>query len=230
MIQMEEVVVNWVEGAEYAYQVFEHFEWKNDDELELMYLVPVLRVTKDFFDYLQNGLNELPEALFLDLQNERNPYGFIASDGNRVLAVDTLGYDIPMRKSRIEYEEEQRILRYLPYEVVREYPMKTVTNERTIFSLTDETMIGLTRAEREKKQLLMEAVYGLKEESTAKILYYYIEFNPNRYETAKTLKKEPLYHYFIQEIKEGWDEKHDHLLHIFLKQNEELQMLYEIRV
>ena len=230
MLEIGELWVNWTEGAEYGYQVYQPFEWKEEDPLERILRVPAFNVSAQFFDYLENGFNELPEALFLDIQNERNPYCFVASDGFRTLVVDTLGYQTPMRKSRMGLEQERLILRYLRHEEVKNYPMAPSEPSNGLFALLPEHMIGLTRAEREKKQLLIDALYALKKGKKAEILYYYIEFNPTCYKEVKTLKKDALFTRFISETKTGWTENHEHLLHIFLNQNEELQLLYEIRV
>lgn len=230
MLEIGELWVNWTEGAEYAYQVYEPFEWKEEDPLECIRRVPALKVTPSFFDYLENGLNELPEQLFLDLKDERNPYCFIASDGLRSIVIDTLGYQTPMRKSRLRYDDERMILRYLRYEEVKTYNMESPTEHLALFALPPHTMRGLTRAEREKKQLLMEALYGLKEAKKAKIFYYYIEFDHTLYRQAKTLKKANLYTQFVQAVKTGWTAQHEHVLQVFLQENEELQLLYAVRV
>ena len=193
-------------------------------------LVPALKVTPAFFDYVENGLNELPEALFLDLEDYQNPYCFIISDEKRSLVVDTLGYHTPIRKSRMLFEEETLMLRYLRYELMREYTYEQPEEEITLYTLSPKYMLGLTREEREKKYLLMEAMYLLKNESKAKIFYYFMEFDSISYQDVKNLKKAALLEQFVQLMKEGWTEKHEYLLHLLLKENEDLQLLYEVLI
>lgn len=230
MFQMNEVWVNWAEGAEHAYNVYYPFEWKEDDRLERLLFVPALHVTPLFFDYVENGLHELPDALFVDLEDERNPHCFILSDGVRSLVIDTLGYSVPIRKSRMRFEEEETLLRFIPYEPIRDYVFYPPPENDTLFTLLPIHMLGLTREEREKKQLLLEALYALKQDKKAKILYYYIEFDHTQYKKSKNLKKAELYQEFVRAVKTGWTERHEELLALFLKENEELRLLYDVRV
>lgn len=125
MMYLHDVWVNWFEGEENGYNVCHFHEWRKDDTIELLDQVPVLKVTKDLYDYIENGLTNLPESLLNDVfqkaylrkNHERIQldYCFIITDGIGILAVDTLGYQIPMRKSRIIPRQEQ-----LVYEMIAE--------------------------------------------------------------------------------------------------------------
>ena len=98
--------------------MFAHFhEWRKDDSVELLDQVPLLKVDPILYSYIENDLSELPQQLlediyqkaFLRKNHERSQveYCFVVSDGKNILAVDTIGYNIPIRKSRLIPRQEQ---------------------------------------------------------------------------------------------------------------------------
>ena len=110
MMYLHDVWVNWFEGEENGYSVCHFHEWKKDDPIELLDQVPVLKVTNELYHYIENDLADLPESLLNDVYQKaylrknheriQLDYCFIVTDGLGILAVDTLGYQIPMRKSQ----------------------------------------------------------------------------------------------------------------------------------
>ena len=117
MLYLHDVWVNWFEGEENGYNICHFHEWRKDDGIELLDQVPLLKISTTLFDYIENDLSELPQALLNDVfqkayarkNHERIQldYCFIVTDGTGILAVDTIGYHIPIRKSRLIPRQEQ---------------------------------------------------------------------------------------------------------------------------
>ncbi len=65
---------------------------------------------KDFYDYAEDGINELPEKLVHDVKghsfdrvnHERIPTNtLILTDKERIIGIDLKGTNVPVRKSRL---------------------------------------------------------------------------------------------------------------------------------
>ena len=75
------------------------------------------------FNYIENDLSELPQQLLDDIYQKaylrknhervQLDYCFVVSDGVGILAVDTIGYNIPIRKSRLIPRQEQLVYEML---------------------------------------------------------------------------------------------------------------------
>lgn len=74
------------------------------------------------------------------------------------MAVDTIGYHIPIRKSRLIPRQEQLVYEMAAETEERAYPLPKYEKEYHILSLAPELMCGLTRKERQLKQLLFMAL------------------------------------------------------------------------
>lgn len=238
MIFAYDVWANFVEGEENRYNIPEFFEWRKEDGIELIEQLPVLKVSGEFYGYIEDGLSELPEELiekvknksYIRKNNEREKLEccFILSDGVGVLVVDTIGYEIPMRKSKLIARQEELILQMVKELEVWEFKFKPEKNEYHILSPNPEFMIGLTRRERNLKQILFMALDQLEEGVFAKLLYYYIEWNPNGKDEIKNYNYKELYDKFLKEISNGWTENHERLCEIMIKGQPFFEKLYEI--
>ena len=130
MLFLHDVWVNWFEGEENGYNVCHFHEWRKEDSVELLDQVPLLRVSSVLFHYIENDLSELPAELLNDVHqkayirknHERTQldHCFVVTDGIGILAVDTAGYTIPVRKSRLIPRQEQ-----LVYEMVKDVEEET---------------------------------------------------------------------------------------------------------
>ena len=110
MLYLHDVWVNWFEGEENGYNICHFHEWRKEDGIELLDQVPLLKVTKSLFIMIENDLKELPPELLKDVYQKaycrknheriQLEYCFVMTDGSGILAVDTMGYQIPIRKSR----------------------------------------------------------------------------------------------------------------------------------
>lgn len=220
MMYLHDVWVNWFEGVENGYNVCHFHEWRKDDSIQLLDQVPVLKVTKEIYDYIENDLAELPEELLNDVYNKaflrknheriQLEYCFIVTDGIGILAVDTLGYQIPVRKSRIIPRQEQLIYEMIENQETTEYQLKSKSRkEYHILSPEPELMIGLTRKERQLKQLLFMALDQLyASKNTAEVRYWYTEWAPEEYSSIRTKSFEEVWDLLYQQVRMGWSEKH----------------------
>jgi len=221
MMYLHDVWVNWFEGEENGYNICHFHEWRKDDPIELLDQVPVLKITKDLYNYIENGLADLPEALLNDVYQKaylrknheriQLDYCFIVTDGEGILAVDTLGYQIPIRKSRIIPRQEQLVYEMAAKEKTLHYAFTPIPKkEYHILSPEPELMIGLTRKERQLKKLLFMALDHLyTSKNTAQLRYWYTEWAPEKYEEIRTKSFEDLWNGLFGEVKHGWSKKHE---------------------
>lgn len=224
MVHIRDVWINWFEGEENGYNVCQFFEWRKEDKIELLDQVVIIKMTTKLLDYIENNLAELPEELLKDVyqksfQRKNNQrleldYCFIATDGQKVLAVDTLGYHTPIRKSRLMSRQEGSVLELALNEVVKDYYLGCIEVPREYHILSPDPMhmMGLIRKERQLKQLLfmvLDQLYSTG--STAEVRYWYTEWSPTRYEMIQQMDFEEAWVCLFDEIKYGWTTQHYHL-------------------
>lgn len=241
MLYLHDVWVNWFEGEENGYNVCHFHEWRKDDGVELLDQVPLIKVESILFNYIENDLSELPQQLldeiyqkaFLRKNHERVQldYCFVVTDGVGILAIDTIGYNIPIRKSRLIPRQEQ-----LVYEMVENHsPRKYNFNEKQskkdfhILSPEPELMAGLTRKERQLKQLLFMALDQLySSKNTSEIRYWYTEWNPVKYTYLQNLDFDKIWQELYEEIKLGWTSKHSNFCENLIKGQPFFEKLWEM--
>lgn len=241
MLYLHDVWVNWFEGEENGYNVCHFHEWRKDDGVELLDQVPLLKINSVLFNYIENDLSELPQMLLDDIYQKsylrknheriQLDYCFVATDGERIIVVDTIGYNIPIRKSRLIPRQEQ-----LVYEMVENHqPAEYAFNERGsmkefhILSPAPELMHGLTRKERQLKQLLFMALDQLRaSENAAEIRYWYTEWSPERYEEIQNLHFEKAWQMLYEETQHGWSVRHEHFCENLIKGQPFFEKLWEM--
>ncbi len=241
MLYLHDVWVNWFEGEENGYNVCHFHEWRRDDGIELLDQVPLLLVKTPLFYYIENDLAELPQELLNDVyqksfmrknhERKQLEYCFIVTDGNGILAVDTIGYQIPIRKSRLIPRQEQ-----LVYEMIKDHEPKDYTfkekckiKEYHILSPEPKLMIGLTRRERQLKQLLFMALDQLHaSRNLAEIRYWYTEWAPEYYQEIQALDFEEIWNRLYDEMKNGWSEKHHFICKNIVKGYPFFEKLWEM--
>lgn len=229
MMYLHDVWVNWFEGAENGYNVCHFHEWRKDDAIQLLDQVPVLKVTKELYDYIENDLAELPQRLLDDVYQKaylrknheriQLDYCFIVTDGIGILAVDTIGYQIPMRKSRLIPRQEQLIYEMTENKEAKAYDFTSkAKKEYHILSPHPQYMVGLTRKERQLKQLMFMALDQLyQSKNTAEARYWYTEWAPEQYSKIRTMEFEEVWNMLYEEVKQGWSEKHEQLCERLVK-------------
>jgi len=240
MMYLHDVWVNWFEGEENGYNVCHFHEWRKEDTIELLDQVPVLKVTNEVYNYIENELSDLPEALLNDVYQKaylrknheriQLDYCFIVTDGISILAVDTLGYQIPIRKSRIIPRQEQLVYDMMEKEEVSHYQIKKQSaKEYHILSPSPELMAGLTRKERQLKKLLFMALDHLySSQNTSQIRYWYTEWAPEKYSIIRTMSFDEIWNLLYDEVKLGWSKKHENLCEGLIKGQPFFEKLWEM--
>ncbi|WP_026693274.1 YjbA family protein [Peribacillus kribbensis] len=244
MLYLHDVWVNWFEGEENGYNICHFHEWRKDDGIELLDQAPLIKVSSSLYHYIENDLSELPKALLDDIfqkaysrkNHERiqMDYCFIVTDGNGILAVDTIGYNIPIRKSRLIPRQEQLVYEMIENqeESIYEFEVKEKEDKNYhILSPSPELMNGLTRRERQLKQLLFMALDQLySSKNTAEIRYWYTEWAPDRYSYIQNLDFEIAWRELFEAAKYDWTGKHQQLCENIIKGQPFFEKLWEMEV
>ncbi|MCI1857186.1 MAG: YjbA family protein [Sporolactobacillus sp.] len=238
---VNDVWVNWFEGEENGYNVCEFYEWRKHDFIELLDQVPLIKVTETLFDYIENDLRDLPEELLNDVRNqsvicknnrrETIEYCFIASDGRRCIAADTLGYAVPLRKSRLISRQEETVLGRVEKMPAKNYPIPfgSGPKEYHMLSLSPEMMIGLTRRERQLKQILFMALDQLHTTgSTEETRYWFTEWYPTRYEESRMMDGDEAFRELVAGLKQGWSTRHSDLCERMIKGQSYFEKLWNL--
>ncbi len=147
------------------------------------------------------------------------------------MAVDTIGYNIPIRKSRLIPRQEQ-----LVYEMIGQHEPAKYTFEKEqaikehhILSPNPEIMCGLTRKERQLKQLLFMALDQLySSKNAAEIRYWYTEWSPELYAEIQVMDFEDVWKRLYEDVKNGWTEKHSNLCENLIKGQPFFEKLWEL--
>ncbi|MBS4198679.1 YjbA family protein [Bacillus sp. FJAT-49732] len=222
MLYLHDVWVNWFEGEENGYNVCHFHEWRRgEDVIELLDQVPLLLIEPVLFHYIENNMAELPQTLLNDVYKKaylrknheriQLDYCFVITDGKGILAVDTIGYSIPLRKSRLIPRQEQLVYEMtmknepFPYKFDKE----NLSKEHHILSPEPKLMYGLTRKERQLKHLMFMALDQLfSSKNTPEIRYWYTEWAPSKYQEIQTMDFDEVWNCLYDETKVGWSEKH----------------------
>ncbi|RYL91475.1 DUF3603 family protein [Sporolactobacillus sp. THM19-2] len=238
---ISDIWVNWFEGEENSYNVCEFYEWRKHDFIELLDQVPLVKVESSLFDYIENDLQDLPEDLLKLIRNksvicknnqrEVIEYCFVATDGQRSIAADTLGYRIPVRKSRLIPRQENIVLEKVEKMKPESFPILLPGHERAyhLLSLDPRFMIGLTRRERHMKQLLFMALDQLRTAgSLEEIRYWYTEWYPTHYAESRHMSFEEAWGALVSAMKIGWSKKHSAICERMIKGQSYFEKLWEL--
>ncbi|MEH7416375.1 YjbA family protein [Neobacillus drentensis] len=241
MLYLHDVWVNWFEGEENGYNVCHFHEWRKDDGVELLDQVPLVKVETLLFDYIENDLSELPQQLLDDIYQKaylrknhervQLDYCFVVTDGTGILAVDTIGYNIPIRKSRLIPRQEQ-----LVYEMIGQHEAKPYhfyaqpkTKDFHILSPEPDLMRGLTRKERQLKQLLFMALDQLlTSNNQAEVRYWYTEWCPEQYSIIQEMNFEEAWEQLFEQTKYGWSKRHETFCENLIKGQPFFEKLWEM--
>ena len=100
-----------------------------------------------------------------------------------------------------------------------------------ILSPEPKTMQGLTRKERQLKQLLFMALDQLhNSQNAAEIRYWYTEWSPDKYSYIQNLDFENAWSELYSEAKSGWSFKHELLCERIIRGQPFFEKLWEIEV
>ena len=241
MVYLHDIWVNWFDGEECGYNVCEFHEWRKSDSIELLDQVPVILLEKDLYHVIENSLEELPEQLLTDIYHqtfikkgtERLSLECVAivTDGERILAFDTIGYTVPIRKSRLAPHQERAVLVAVNDEVPHQYQVVStdeIKKEGTALTPHPKTMQGLTRKERQLKRLLLlslEQLYLSK--NISELRYWFTEWFPERYDEALILEFEVAWKELFERAAYSWSKGHEELCEKMIKGQVYLENLWE---
>lgn len=241
MLYLHDVWVNWFEGEENGYSVCYFHEWRKSDKIQLLDQVPLLYITDELYHYIENDMQDLPKALLETIYKRayiRNgqvrtalEYAAIVTNGTDMIAFDTIGYQIPVRKSRLIPRQEQ-----LVYDMIENKKPQTFKfednnykKEYHILSMEPELIYGLTRRERQLKQLLMMALDQLRTSNHLEELRYWLtEWNPKKYPLIRFMKEDEVWQALYDGLKQGWSNHHEELGQKLIKGYPFLEKMWHI--
>lgn len=240
MLYLHDVWVNWFEGEENGYSVCYFHEWRKDDKIELLDQVPLLYITDDLYNYIENDMNELPIAMLDTIYKraysrkgqERSvlEYACIVTDGNEILALDTIGYQIPIRKSRLIPRQEQLVFDMIENKKPQSFKFDGTSYEKEyhMLSMPPELVFGLTRRERQLKQLLMMGLDQLRTTNNLKELRYWLtEWDPKNYPFIRFMNEDKVWDALYNGVKQGWSTSHEELCAKLIKGQPFLEKMFE---
>jgi len=229
MHYLYDIWVNWFDGEEKGYNVYPYHEWRKQDNIEMIDQIPVLYITEQLFNTIENGLFPLPNQLLKSIHKKtyiRKGYGrrvvayaCIITNGNDVLAIDTNGYEMPLRKSRLIPRQERQVIEMcgkinkLTFELPR--PREdNLTTKKYIWQLQEKFVIGLTRRERTLKKILFICLDQLKQTENKKEISYWLSewerTNALRY--TKELSIDEIWQRLYEQALDGWSAHHEKFL------------------
>lgn len=240
MLYLHDVWVNWFEGEENGYNVSYFHEWRRDDTIELIESIPIIYIEEDLFDHIENSLEDLPEQLLEDIykqtyirkghKKQTIDYACIITDGIRTLVFDTINYSIPMRKSRLIPRQDQMVLQRVRNRkpTTYKYQKRSIDKQYHLLSLKPELVIGLTRKEKQLKQLLMMALDHLRVMRHLKALrYWLIEWRPELSSKVEHYDEDEAWQALYHDIKIGWSKDHERFTKKLIKGNSFLEKLWD---
>ena len=242
MLYMHDVWVNWFEGEENGYNVSHFHEWRKEDQIELLDQVPLLYITEELFDFIENDMRDLPDSLLKKIykrayirkgQNRTVlEYACIVSDGNDIIVLDTIGYKIPIRKSRLIPRQEQIVYDMIKNTKIDDgftVPIKMYKKEYNILSMKPKLIFGLTRRERQLKQVLMMSLDQLRTANNLEELRYWLtEWSPRKYPLIRFMDEKKVWHALYNGVKEGWTTNHEELGVKLIRGQPFLEKMWEI--
>jgi len=241
MLYMHDVWVNWFEGEENGYDVSYYHEWRKTDHIELLDQVPLLYINEALYGYIADDMHELPKDMlekiyrrgFLRKGQKRTAldYVCIITDGRDIIVFDTIGYHIPIRKSRLIPRQEQIVFNMIKKEKCQTFPIPIENYEKEyhLLSLEPELMIGLTRKERQLKRVLMMALDQLLTSNHLEELRYWLtEWDPKQYPFIRFMPKEHVWETLYNGIKIGWTPSHEEFGQKLIKGQSFLEKIWNL--
>ncbi|MEN1970319.1 YjbA family protein [Lentibacillus sp. N15] len=241
MLYLHDVWVNWFEGEENGYSVCYFHEWRKQDGIELLDQVPLLYITDDLYNYIENDMHDLPKPMldaiykraYIRKGQERTvlDYACIVTDGTDIIAMDTIGYQIPIRKSRLIPRQEQLVFDMVENTKKQSFKFDGSLHKKEyhMLSMPPELVHGLTRRERQLKHLLMMALDQLHTANNLEELRYWLtEWNPKKYPYIRYMDEEKVWQALYEGVKHGWSAAHEELCGKMIKGQPFLEKMWEL--
>ncbi|MBP1947243.1 YjbA family protein [Virgibacillus litoralis] len=241
MLYLHDVWVNWFEGEENGYSVCYFHEWRKEDGIELLDQVPLLYISEVLYNYIENDMHDLPKGL-LDMIHKRAyvrkgqertmlDYACVVTDGKDIIAFDSIGYRIPIRKSRLIPRQEQLVFDMIKTTKPESFKFEgeIVEKEYHMLSMAPELVHGLTRRERQLKQLLMIALDQLRTANNLEELRYWLtEWDPKKYPYIRYMNEDKVWEALYEGVKQGWSIGHEELCSKMIKGQPFLERMWEL--
>ncbi|WP_186576638.1 YjbA family protein [Aquibacillus kalidii] len=241
MLYLHDVWVNWFEGEENGYNVCHFHEWRKEDGIELLDQVPILYIDDVLYHYIENDLQDLPKPLldsiykraYLRKNQERISleYACIVTNGKSIVAFDTMGYSLPVRKSRLIPRQERLVYEMIEGTEPHKFTFSEgqASKEYHILSLPPESMLGLTRKERQLKQLLMMALDQLEgTKNSEEMRYWLTEWEPDKYTEIRNMGFEDAWEALYEGLMDGWSKAHEDLCGKLIKGQPFFEKMWEL--
>lgn len=231
----------WVTGEQFGYQIPYFHEWRSDDTVELLDRVPIIKVTPELYDYIENDIDTLPTQLLEDVRDKamlrKNhsatpiKHCFIATDGKKAIIVDTLTYEVPMRKSRLIPRQEALVLEMIFDTQPSTYDFDLSGDKEETDELLNPhplSVVGLTRRERHLKDIFNKAIEEIHYKNDLEELRYWtIEMFPKDYKQIIHMSYDDLWDKVVSYIKVGWKPEFENILKMISNTNSLIKSLYE---
>lgn len=238
-----DVEVNWADGMHKSYLIPEYHEWYQDDEVEKITCLPVVLVTKALYNFVEQEYDVIPRKLLNQVYGKAAQkidgmqcpinYAFVVTDGERALAVDTDDEEVPNYKSYLSPKNYQKVMELIPklgpvqeFEFTPPTPRELGKDEQLaaeLLLLDEKYVVGLTRAEKDMKSILMTYIYTLlTSTNNEEVRYWYSSVFPGTFNDAKVkkMRKTTLVKKMFDELKDGWDDRHIRLGEDFVRVND----------
>jgi len=220
--------VNWVDGMCKGYNVPEYHEWDKSDEVELMVQLPILHVTPELFEHIENGFDPLPKEMLTEIYRKsarasdgeevRVDYAAVITDGERFLAFDTDGEDVPNYKSRLMPKQEREVDSRIQFTDPKDYGFEPIeyavdkTLAGKILNIQPVHMVGLTRREKRMKEILMDCLFQLScSDNIEEVRYWFSDlfWGMKKDIVVESMTIEEMVYDMVDYLQEGWDEQHE---------------------
>lgn len=184
---IKDVLVNW---ALFDEEIFEPYEWDQDDDLEILKEVEVFLVDLDTMNDIYNNFVKF------DICYKNSIFIFASENG--ILCIETDQNAQLRYRSVLLYSLREEI--YNNLSEVRKSDLKY-----NVYDYCDIKEFGITRKEREKKQILLNTIYSL---CKVKSNYLQILCKEIFLEEISTLQ---VYDYFYTKLFYGYRQIHNYL-------------------
>lgn len=186
-------------------ELYEFFEWKDDDNLVNIRKIPLIKVNdNDFISLLYNKvriekqvLDALKKNFSLYSEEINGNVICIITNGQRAIGImfDSLG-DV-VGKSAMLLDEEEEVLEECEN-----------LNETKLLYVTNENMpnVNLSRVEREKKQYVKDFLNGINDNKVLKYIYFDYFDEESENENIKEV--------LLAEVEKKWNNNLDRLYNL----------------
>ncbi len=208
MINVYDIVLNLLDSN----RVYESFEWRDNDNVEHIKKIPMVRVSTNTLDDIINSTFTIEKEFLKDIYKKSEvynadvteiiDYGILFTDNFKVIAVEFNKEGKSLFKSSLLLDEEEEILELSNDIKLMDLKYKILKKNKQTNYLTREE-------EFKKKYLLKELKNTYKNKKYEKINYLYDEIYPKDNKIASEK-----YKYLINDIEDNYSAKHNKIYKI----------------